>query len=242
MLKSWTAAACTTILRITFDVGATSFPWPVFVTPLMERIRSRLAEPLPGPEAWTQLSARLDRAFRPPESGYRDAGVLICLYPVDGVLHLPLMQRPARSGHHSRQISLPGGKHEADRDASLAETALREANEEMGIRPEDLDILGSLTPLYIPVSGFLVHPLLAHSPRRPDFQLDRNEVDRLIEVSLLDLRHPATRSTTVFRHQGKRIEAPCFRLNGDVIWGATAMILAEFLIILEESGFEGSLL
>lgn len=207
----------------------------------MERLRNRLAGPLPGPEAWTQLSARLDRTFHPPDSGYRDAGVLVCLYPLAGVLHLPLMQRPPRSGHHSRQISFPGGKHEPDRDPDLCETALREAQEEMGIRREDLDILGSLTPLYIPVSGFLVHPLVAHSTQRPDFRLDPTEVDRLIEVPLPALQDPATRSTTVFRHQGKRIEAPCFRLGEDVVWGATAMILAEFLAVLDDSGFADGL-
>jgi 8-oxo-dGTP pyrophosphatase MutT (NUDIX family) len=186
----------------------------------------RLKEPLPGPEIWKHWMSRSDPHFQPPASA-KKAGVLICLYQKNGEIYLPVMMRPSQSGPHSGQISLPGGGFEEDLDSSLINTALREAEEELGIC--SVDVAGTLSPLYIPVSGYLVQPVLGTVNHTPDFRPDPVEVERLIEVSINALKDPRNHGTYTFQHRGKTLRTPCFRLEGDIIWGATAMILAEFL-------------
>lgn len=202
----------------------------------MNAIRSslteRLKEPLPGPEIWKHWTSRTDPHFTPPTNA-KQAGVLICLYQRKGDLFLPVMMRPSRSGPHSGQISLPGGAFEGDRDVSLIDTALREAEEEMGIR--DVAIIGTLSSLYIPVSDFLVQPVIGTVDAAPEFRPDPTEVERIIEVPVDALLDRRNHSTHTFQYKERTIHAPAFRVAGENIWGATAMILAEFLHVYEQS-------
>lgn len=185
-----------------------------------------LSSPLPGEKAHRLMAPRFRGQFI-HEGDAVEAAVLILMYPVSGDLSLVLIRRNAYPGHHSAQISLPGGMREAG-DRSLEETARRETCEELGI-PDTMEILGSLTPLYIQVSNFLVTPFVGTIGHRPDFQPDGSEVQYLIEVPVHILTDPGYRGEErIFRH-GKHITAPCYRVGDEFIWGATAMILSEFI-------------
>lgn len=133
---------------------------------------------------------------------------------------------------HPGQISLPGGIQESGE--SLVETALRESQEEVGLDPANTRILGSLSPVFIPASGFLLHPYIGACEQAPRFQIN-DEVARLLQVPVSDLEDPARLESEIRHLRGRDYEVPYFRLNGEKIWGATAMVLSEFLWILEGS-------
>ena len=133
---------------------------------------------------------------------------------------------------HAKQVSFPGGKKDAA-DKTLIETAIREAEEEIGVRSEDIEVLGSLSELYIIASNFNVLPVIGYSSSVPSFIADEFEVDEVLEVSLDDLLHEKNKKEkplTIL--QGVTIHAPYFDLNNKVVWGATAMILAELKAIV----------
>jgi 8-oxo-dGTP pyrophosphatase MutT (NUDIX family) len=162
--------------------------------------------------------------------------VLILLYPhtVNGTspeLHIALTRRPEYPGVHSGQISLPGGRRELGE--SLQRTALRETTEEIGVASEALTIIGNLSFLYTPPSNFCIYPFVAISTRRPRFKLDSREVAELIEAPLGLLASPTIRKQEVWHSEkyGER-KIPFFEVFGHKVWGATAMILSEFLTLL----------
>jgi 8-oxo-dGTP pyrophosphatase MutT (NUDIX family) len=161
----------------------------------------------------------------PPE--YRDSCVLVLLYPGEQGLTLALTRRTEEVEHHRRQISLPGGARE--NGESLEATALREAEEEIGILVDRVEILGRLAPFRIPVSGFVVHPFLGYLPERPKFRPDPAEVSRVIEVPLSFLLDDANRGEDDWEVMGRPARVPFFRLpdtRPPPLWGATAMILS----------------
>jgi 8-oxo-dGTP pyrophosphatase MutT (NUDIX family) len=162
----------------------------------------------------------------------RQAGVLLLLYPIGGRLHLVFTVRPTNLEHHAGQVSFPGGGWE-ERDASLAETALRETREELGIPVGEIEVLGPLTPLYIPASHNLAHPFVALAPCRPPFQPDPLEVAELLEVPLATFQDPAIRREDRMERDGLEWVIPYYAVGGHKIWGATAIILAEFLALLD---------
>ena len=171
------------------------------------------------------------RPFEPlPGLEPRRAGVLLLLYPIGGALHLVLTLRAPNLGHHQGQVSLPGGGWEKG-DVSLQETALRETREEVGITTR-LEILGPLTPLYVPTSNNLVHPYVASAPHRLTFRPNPQEVAELIEVPLALLLNPATRREEDWGWEGTKLHVPFYAVNGYQVWGATAIVLAEFLALL----------
>ncbi len=192
--------------------------------------------PLPGPRAQITMAPR-PRALRPPpDATPRQAGVLLLLYPRNsngngGVLHLVLTVRTPELFHHSGQVSLPGGGWE-EGDASLEETALREAQEEIGVVADGLELLGPLTPLYIPPSDNLVHPFVAYAARRPAFEPDPVEVAELLEVPLRLLLDPATRREEDWMWRSAPLHVPFYAVGEPKVWGATAIVLAEFLALL----------
>ncbi len=155
------------------------------------------------------------------------AAVMILMYPHRESVFMVLIKRNEYDGPHSGQVSFPGGAEEAG-DRTLEHTALRETREELGIS-EEIRVLGTLTPLHIPVSNFFVTPVVGFTGARPAFHPDPSEVQYLIEVPVHSLLDPDNRQTeTVLRH-GTSIEAPYYRAGNDKIWGATAMIMSEFL-------------
>jgi len=169
----------------------------------------------------------------PPEK-LRPAAALLLVYPHEGEWHLPLTVRGSGLRHHTGQVSLPGGR--IDPGESVEAAALREAHEEVGVVPADVDILGRLTPLPIFVSDYLLHPVVGCAAARPDFNLAPHEVERLIELPLSRLQRPGVvlwEERRRARPPHDMMDVPYFDLHGVQVWGATAMVLAELLDLLD---------
>ena len=163
-------------------------------------------------------------------SRIRHAAGLLLVYPIDDEAHVVLTVR-ADALRHGGQVSLPGG--EAEPGETYEQAALREAREEVGLESETVRPLGRLTPLDIPASGFRLHPIVGAAERRPGLTPADGEVARILEASvsgLLDLEH---RVTIPIVRGDRTATAPAFRVGDATIWGATAMVLAEFLALIE---------
>ncbi len=143
---------------------------------------------------------------------------------------MPLTVRASHLPRHAGQISLPGGA--ADPGETLAETALREASEEIGVDPAAVRILGELTPVHVVVSGFTLHPIVGVTDTAPAFIAAPGEVEEILEVSLDDLRDASKIGRGTRVREGVAMEYPYFDLLGHQVWGATAMILGEFICLL----------
>ena len=201
---------------------------------LAQKLESGLKGPLPGTEAHNRMSAAVrlpaDLNFNwpdPPRSG----AVLILLYPENGKIYFPLMRRPEYGGVHSGQISLPGGKME-QHDSDLIQTALREAQEEIGIPGEKVTILGKLTPLVVYASNFNILPVVGFMGSKPKFNPDEREVVEVINADLQSLINQEEVKTTELSVRNYVIDAPYYDVNNQIVWGATAMILSEFLQVV----------
>lgn len=160
----------------------------------------------------------------------RLGGVLLLLYCVDEMLHLVLTKRSDYDGVHGGQISFPGGRHEPPE--TLAVTALRETREELGVNPADVELMGELTPLYVVPSNFEVYPFVGRfvGTGRPRFVPDVREVAAVLEAPLGMLMDPGARVIENMEIRGGlRYRVPCFRVGEYRVWGATAMMLSEFL-------------
>lgn len=201
----------------------------------LENIRVALQRPLPGLAAQIKLAPeyRLPGLRNDPPADARMAGVLILLYPHHGEWHFPLMKRVEDGLTHSGQISLPGGSQEAGE--SIRETALREACEEIGAACTEVEVLGQLTTLYIPPSNFLVTPTVSCVDHRPDFHLEPGEVRELIEVPLATLFDPQVIKREPWLLRGMQVEVPFYQIGPHKVWGATAMMLSEFSMLLMEA-------
>jgi 8-oxo-dGTP pyrophosphatase MutT (NUDIX family) len=198
-------------------------------------LRQRLAGTLPG------LEAQLRFAPTPLRAGWRaghfpadarTAAALLLLYPGESGAAVPLTVRASGLARHAGQISLPGGATEPGE--TLAQAALREASEEIGVDPAAVRVLGELTPVHVLVSGFTLHPVVGVTDLRPAFQAAPDEVDEILEVSLEHLRDASRirRGTRV--REGVAVEYPYFDLQGHQVWGATAMVLGEFVYVLQD--------
>ena len=160
----------------------------------------------------------------------RDAAGLLLLFPVDARARIVLTERAHTLDRHGGQISLPGGV--VDPGETFEHTALREAREEIGLATDSVRVLGALTPIDIPVSGFRLHPIVAEADSRPRLTPADREVARIVDVGLDELLHRASLAATVRQRDGVTVSVPVFRVSGIEIWGATAMILAELLMLL----------
>ena len=191
---------------------------------------------LPGSEAQDLMSPRgrtsLEKAMNDHPKPILESAVLLCLYPKMERPHFVLMERNCYSGPHSGQISLPGGKKETH-DVDLRATALREFEEEIGVSKSEIDIVGNLTPVFIPPSSFFVQPLLAYSHQQLKITPDPVEVCSILEVDLIDfMADPrVVQESFISGNRNYTIKAPAFNINGHKVWGATAMILSEFLAL-----------
>jgi len=170
---------------------------------------------------------------------FQKGGVLILLYPYENKPNVVFMKRVTDNTPHSGQISFPGGRFESA-DKSLQITALRETEEELGISASEIEIIGHLTPLEIQVSNVEVRPFVGVAYKKPRFKPNPEEVDYLIEVNLKDLLDPGIIEKKVEFIREIEIEIPYYNIRDNHVWGATAMILSEFLDILGNVGIRES--
>jgi len=199
---------------------------------LTDHLKSALANPLPVEDAqrlMTPASRQLEIRYFSVEP-LRKAAVLICLFPVGDRTHTILIERTQDAGPHSGQIAFPGGKHE-NNDSSLIATAIREANEELGINGNITEVLGHLSPVNIPVSGFSVLPVIACLPERPKLIPNPEEVKSVLMPDLLNLLSNKAEGNIMVRNIN--LHVPFYSFNNTRIWGATAMVLSELECVLK---------
>lgn len=205
----------------------------------LDDLSNRLTAPLPGRNVQDKMRATRSngQAISFTHQGpVRQGGVAILLYPDQGKWHLPLIKRTEYPGVHSGQISLPGGKMDPD-DLSLTHTAIREINEELGLNLGINHVVGELTELYIIASHFNILPVVLALDESPKINPDPREVQQVFTTSLNDLILPETRREKELLVRGHQLWAPYFDVNKQIVWGATAMILSEFLEVVRESGY-----
>jgi len=196
-------------------------------------LRERLAGTLPGLEAQLRFMPTPPRTgWKPGEfpSDARIAAGLLLLYPGEHGPSIALTVRASGLRRHPGQISLPGGA--TDPGETLVQAALREAHEEIGVDPAAVRILGELTPVHVLVSGFTLHPIVGITHHRPTFAPAAREVEAVLEVSVADLQDASRIRHGTRTREGMAIEYPYFDLLGHQVWGATAMILGEFICLL----------
>jgi 8-oxo-dGTP pyrophosphatase MutT (NUDIX family) len=177
------------------------------------------------------LAARPRRSL--PADGRIPSAVLIPLYRAGGAWHVVFIRRTETVSTHKGQISFPGGSRDPE-DADLRATALREAWEEIGLRPGDAEVLGELDDEYTTTSNYVVTPFVAGIPWPYPFALCEGEVAGLLTVPLGKLLDGSARRDGVEIWRGREIPPPTYHHGNDVIWGATALILEKFLAILED--------
>jgi 8-oxo-dGTP pyrophosphatase MutT (NUDIX family) len=205
----------------------------VSVADLEARLRAALADRLPGSQAQARMAPRPRPGWRAGElpAGTRNAAGLLLLYPCGERVCLLLTVRADLLARHGGQVSLPGGVVEPGE--TIAQAAVREATEEVAVNPAEVRIVGALTPLHIPVSGFTLHPVVAVADRRPEFRHRPEEVARLLEVPLDDLVNGSRLRVGRRARDGVDYDIPYFDAHGEQVWGATAMVLSEFLSLLD---------
>lgn len=213
----------------------------------VKKISNELKRELPGFSA-QNLMAPLDRnptiKYLRKNHSPKKSAVLILFYPgwalqppnsEFGTLKTVLILRPDNEGgSHAGQISFPGGGYD-ETDTDLSETALRETEEEIGVPRKSVSLLGALTPLYIPVSNYMVHPFVGTCKEIPEFKIHPLEVQELFESDIMELISEKNKGT-ILKHLkviNQEKEVPCYKVNGKIIWGATAMILSELSEIIK---------
>ena len=159
------------------------------------------------------------------------AAVLILLYPIKNKWHFFLTKRTNTVEHHKGQISLPGGMLE--KGESHKEAAIRETFEELGVQSEDINIIGPLTPLYIPISNFKIFPFVGWIKSNPKLNIQSKEVSKVFSPSIFSLMDPQTKKIKDSILLGQKVKIPFFNLKNEVVWGATSMIISEFKNILK---------
>jgi 8-oxo-dGTP pyrophosphatase MutT (NUDIX family) len=199
---------------------------------ILKKLREKLNNELPGSSAH-EIMKPGDRVLRPDnEAKPRQSAILILFYEKNEALQIIMIKRAEYDGVHSGQIAFPGGKKEKA-DENLIETAYRETFEEVGLRSEDIDVLGKLSPLWIPVSNMCVHPYVGIYKNNPIFVIQEKEVQKVLTFSLDELLSDEVITKAIFTGRKYSIEAPCYEIGGEKIWGASAMILSELLTILK---------
>ena len=213
------------------------------VTHFISALENELKNELPGRDIQYEMAPKdrahlYDEEINPklPEK----AAVLILLYPKNGSINTVFIQRTDHPGAHRGQISFPGGRYEVS-DRELSTTALRETGEELGISTRNIRIIGKLTPLYISVSNFEVFPYVGIMPVEAEFEIEKEEVQFTITETIPSLQDPSIIGELRIKTESRSILAPCYNVQGFKIWGATAMMLREFLEVVKKAGINSEL-
>ncbi len=165
----------------------------------------------------------------------REAAVLMLLYPKNNETHLVLIVRNSYPGVHSSQIAFPGGKVE-DIDINLEQTALREAYEEVGVNPKSVEIIKPFSQVYIPPSNFLVSPFMGIADEEIQFTANPDEVKRVLEFPLSSfLDEKSIVQVQMTTSYAKDIQVPAFKVDKYIVWGATAMMMSELKMVIQNS-------
>ena len=214
---------------------------------LIERLQNRLAGELPGIKSWKRMAVKSQKGqsfesqslqkysdwlTKEKFSVMKKAAVLIGLFKKDGEWYFPLIKRPMHEKNHPGQIALPGGAME--KDETLENTAIREAFEEVGIKPDDVGIIGVMTPLPVPVSNYVISPFVGIINKEPEWNINEDEVEELIILKLDDLISADNGYSEYWNLRGNQLNVPIFKLMDKTIWGATATVLCEFLALIKE--------
>jgi 8-oxo-dGTP pyrophosphatase MutT (NUDIX family) len=170
----------------------------------------------------------------PPTAGLRNAAVLIPLFVREDTVHVVLTKRTENVSTHQGQVSFPGGSWE-EADATLRDTALREAEEEVGLRPSDVEVIGVLDDVPTNVSGFLVRPFVAEIPHPYEFVHDASEVAHVFSPPLELFSDASRRRTERRERDGVAYDIHYYDVDGNVVWGATARMLVHLLELIETS-------
>lgn len=203
---------------------------------IANRLKERLSSPLPGDFAHATLRAvpvgntmpKFNHKLSP-----RPGGVLILLYQKGDEIKFPLIKRQEYLGTHSGQISLPGGKAEPGEDSIQA--ALREGEEEIGINRKEPNVLGTLSNFFVIPSNFIITPVIATLATEPVFTPDSYEVAKILSGSIEELiKEDSIKQSEILVAGQFRMIAPHFEIEGEIVWGATAMMLNEFRMILRD--------
>ncbi len=198
-------------------------------------LAERLTGGLPGRAAQRVMAHRLayGRHHGPVPDDARRAAVLLGLQRTASGWSIPAILRPETMKAHAGQVSLPGGLVESDE--TLVQTALREFEEELGAATAAMRVIGQLTPMYVFVSGFEVTPVVAVSAEPLVLQPNEHEVAAVLELPLSELVDPVRRGRHVIERRGLRFTVPHFAIGGQRVWGATSLMLAEFVALLKSN-------
>ena len=205
---------------------------------LIYNLEEGLRQPLPGRAAQYEMAHAVRQDTPPPPPNAREAGVLALLFPKDKDWHLTLILRQNNNPNdrHGGQVSFPGGKREVH-DEDLQATALREAEEEVGVDPSAVNLLGALSELYIPVSNFKVQPYVGFTEQTPQFVPQPEEVQAVLEVPFRQFLSKNTRRKKDLHLYPQLIlrDVPYFDVADQTVWGATAMMISELVAVLNNS-------
>ena len=213
---------------------------------LINKLRDSLAKELPGIKSWERMAVKSQEGNSIESeslqkyskwlneeklSVMKTAAVLIGFFEKGNNWYFPLIKRPMHEKNHPGQIALPGGARE--NNETLEETALREAFEEVGIIPNNVEIIGKLTPLPVPVSNYLIYPFVGIINKEPEWKINKDEVAELIILKLDDLIEADNGYSENWDLRGNKVKVPVFKLSDKTIWGATATVLCEMLDLIK---------
>ncbi|MFL2983702.1 MAG: NUDIX hydrolase [Candidatus Neomarinimicrobiota bacterium] len=199
----------------------------------IKMLSKRLSEsPLPGAESQDIMMVKPQKMKFYNNQNKIPAAVLILLYPYNEDWLFFLTKRTKIVKHHKGQISLPGGM--VEKYESLTSAAIRETSEEIGIKKSNIMILGSLTPLYVPISNFEIFPYIGWILKEPKTKMHHKEVESIIKISINDLL--LDKNLKIKKNMFPNLPAsiPYFDLGHEKVWGATSMILSEFKSVLKD--------